>query len=70
MTGLAVGFAKMQKAYAVVGSLFTPLLALALFAALRRPQLGALRVRPWHTALFLLIAVFYCVELVQTMVDA
>ena len=70
MTGLAVGFAKMQKAYAVIGSLFTPLLALALFAALRRPQLGALRVRPWHTALFLLIAVFYCVELVQTMVDA
>jgi Mn2+/Fe2+ NRAMP family transporter len=67
MLGLAAGFARMQKAYAVVGSLFTPLLALALWWALRRPELGTLRARPWHAALFLAIAGFYGVELWQTM---
>lgn len=67
MIGLYVGFAPMQKAYAIVGSLFTPMLALALLLLLRRPAVGAGRSRRWHSALLGGIALFYGFELAQTM---
>ncbi len=67
MTGLIFGFAKMQRAYAFVGSLFTPMLAVALFVLLRRPAPGFVRTPRWHLALLALIAVFFGVELWHTM---
>lgn len=69
MAGLYVGFAPMQKAYAITGSLFTPLLALALLWLLHRPQLGAGRAGTVHKVLLAAIALFYGVELTQTMVS-
>jgi len=69
MVGLCVGFAPMQKAYAIAGSLFTPLLAVVLFVLLRRPELGAGRIRSWHAAGLGGIALFYGVELTRTMTE-
>jgi Mn2+/Fe2+ NRAMP family transporter len=66
LAGLAAGFARMQKAYAFVGSLFMPLLALALVVLLRQPALGSARVPAWYAGLLVAVMLFYGVELWHT----
>lgn len=61
LAGLAVGFARMQKAYAIVGSLFLPMLALALLAVGRN---GLVR-----SVLLGVIVLLYGAELTLTIVS-
>lgn len=67
MAGLYVGFAPMQKAYAITGSLFTPLLALVLLWLLRHPDTGAGRIGIVYAVALAAIALFFGVELTWTM---
>lgn len=66
IVALWLGFARMQKAYAIAGSLFTPLLAGVLLVLLRGRQPGALRIGLWHAALLAATCAFYGVELAMT----
>ncbi len=61
LLGLLVGFASMQKAYAIAGSLFLPMLALALLALGRNGVLRAL--------LLVGIVLLYGAELTLTIVE-
>lgn len=67
MVGLVAGFARMQRAYAIAGSLFTPLLAVILAVLLRRPELGPLRANRAHQGLLLAIGALYALELRGTL---
>ncbi|MEZ5966847.1 MAG: Nramp family divalent metal transporter [Planctomycetota bacterium] len=69
MAGLYVGFAPMQRAYAIAGSLFTPLLALVLLWLLRRPELGPGRIGRAYATALAAIAAFFGVELGQTILS-
>ena len=61
MIGLWVGFAKMQKLYAIVGALFIPMLALVLLLLNGRMEWVGERYRnnPLISALLLLILIFF-----------
>lgn len=61
LAGLLVGFARMQKAYAVVGSLFLPMLALALLALGRNGRV--------RSVLLGVIVLVYGAELTLTIVS-
>lgn len=63
--GLWVGFARMQRLYAIVGALFVPMLAVALLA-LNGRLLGARHGnRPWTTAALAAILAFFAWLLVR-----
>ena len=61
MLGLGVGFARMQKLYAIVGAMFIPMLALALLVLCSRSRwIGRrYRNRPITTVMLVVILVFF-----------
>lgn len=59
LCGLGTSFRAAQKAYAVVGAAFLPLLALALLVAGGRWTEGRHRNRPWTTAALLVTLAFF-----------
>ena len=61
----SIGFAAAQKAYAVYGAYFLPLLALALLVLNGRASLvGALRNRPWTALSLIGVLLFFVVAAV------
>lgn len=60
LLGLRVSFKEAQKAYAIVGACFLPLLALALLWLLRAPHVGREHAsRPWTRAILVLCLAFF-----------
>lgn len=64
--GLAIGFARMQRLYAITGAVFVPLLAIALLVLNRRRDLlGEHRDRLWTRLFHLAVAAFFAVLFVS-----